>query len=130
MDSKSIAHYGFNQWYSFGLETKQSVLRLAGSSPGVYVIQHKGNLGRLRGSADILYIGKTTGQNGMKARINAYFNPGPTQLTNKRIHSFLQRQVPMEISFVVKQDPRQLESQLIQQYVTDHDELPPFNRSE
>ena len=131
MDSDSIAHYGFNQWHSFSLGNRQSVLRVAGTSPGVYVIRRNGDrFGRLRGNSDILYIGKTTGQNGMRVRIGAYFNPGLTQWTNQRIHLFLQRQMPMEISFVVTENPRQLESQLIQQYIEDHDELPPFNRSE
>lgn len=131
MDSSSIVRYGFNQWHSFSLGNRHLLLRLAGNSLGAYVIRHKGGqFGRLRGNSDILYIGKSTGQNGMRARINSYFNPGPTQWTNQRIHSFLQREVPMEISFVITENPRQLESQLLQQYVKDHDELPPFNRSE
>ena len=115
MDSNMIVRYGFKQWHLFSLRNKRPLLLQAGDNLGVYVIRHgSGGFGRLQGSSDILYIGKTTGQGGMKARIYPYFNPGPTQWTNQRIYSFLQRQVPMEISFVTTQKPRQFELELLQ----------------
>ena len=131
MDSNSISKYGFSQWGPFTLGNKKTLLQLTPAEPGVYVVRHSnGSFGRLRGSSDILYIGKSEARGGMRQRIRGYFNPGPSQWTNQRIHSFLQRQVAMELRVMPTRNPRQLESQLIEQYVADHDELPPFNRSE
>lgn len=131
MDSASIGHLGFSVWHPFQLTDKESILKMATTDMGVYVIRRKGDrFGRLRGRSDILYIGKTEARKGMNARIGAYFNPGPTQWTNQRINLFLKRREPMEISFVIMRSPGRLESQLLAQYLAEHDELPPLNRRE
>ena len=132
MDSSKIARYGFSSWCEFSLTNKQEVLEKAGNQIGNYVIRYgKGNFCRFRGYSDILYIGKSTDdQHGMRTRVSSYFKPGSTQWTNKRTHSFLEKQLPMEISFKIHPNPKEFETQLLEQYLNDHDELPPFNRTQ
>ena len=130
MDSNSIISYGFINWYIFSLNNQQSLINGLPTTSGVYIIRHgNGSFGRLRGYSDILYIGKTDQKGGIKTRIKSYFKPGPTQWTNQRIYSFLLNLTHMEISYIYINNPRQLEVQLKQDYLNDHDELPPFNRS-
>jgi hypothetical protein len=129
MNSNTIACYGFNQWSLFSLESKNGLLGCLTKQTGVYVIRYEKNFGRLKGCSDILYIGSTINRKGMWKRIGQYFDPDPTQVTNKRIHEFLKRHIPMEISFIYLEVPERLESQLLQEYITDHDELPPLNRN-
>lgn len=133
MDSSNISQFGyqFSNWYVFSIPNKIVLLANLRKDTGVYVIRFsKGNFGRLNGYSDILYIGKTEDKNGIKGRVSGYFNKGPTQFTNIRIYSFLRKQMPMEISFAsITQNPRNVEILLKDQYLKDHDELPPFNRN-
>jgi hypothetical protein len=85
--------------------------------------------GRLRGKSDIIYIGKTEGQNGIKGRLANYFRkPGKTQWTNQRIYNLVQR-YNWEVSWCLTEKPQDLERILLKKYEEEHDELPPLNRA-
>ncbi len=98
---------------------------------GVYVLRQAGGklFGRLKGASDILYIGSSICQGGLKQRLSHYFHPGPTQWTNLRINSFLSK-YKMEIAWFVCDEPVNLEHSLLKRYLDDHDELPPFNHAD
>jgi len=117
-------------WYTFSLKNKENILERSTLDIGVYIIRTDKSFGRLKGSSDILYIGKTNAKGGFKTRMKQYFNPGPSQLTNIRIKNFLSNnRVFMEISFLKNNDPESLERDLLKKYVEEHLELPPFNRN-
>lgn len=128
MDSKQLkkTHPNLSKWLKFN----EQILPKVPKKKGVYVIrlENKKNFGRLKGQSDVLYIGKTEAQNGLKQRISFYFRPGKTQLTNMRINS-MQKKYKMEIAWLTSDDSNNLEHKLVNAYMEDHHELPPFNHA-
>lgn len=129
MDSAQvgICINGLSDWFSFDENTAKQ----APSQGGVYVFRNAGakTFGRLRGQSDILYIGSTESEGGLKQRFSHYLHPGPTQWTNQRIHNLLRR-YPMEIAWFVCDNPVNLENNLLKQYISEHDELPLLNHAD
>lgn len=109
---------------------KQSVEE-APRRKGIYIIRVETGkpFGRLQGESDILYIGSTTSDGGLKQRLMQYFHPGPTQWTNRRLNDFLKK-YPMEIASCPCEEPKNLEHDLLRRYLSEHDELPPFNHAD
>lgn len=127
MDSNQLVNFSFNIWYPF---TKISI-NDAPRKIGTYVIRMRNGkpFWRLRGSSDIIYIGKTEGKKGIYERLLAYFRkPGRTNFTNQRIIK-MAKKYEFEISWVQTDKPQDLEMRLLRIYEEDHDELPPLNRS-
>jgi hypothetical protein len=83
---------------------------------------------RLKGESDIFYIGSAEGNRGLRGRLQQYLRPGPTQLTNKRIHA-MAKKYNMEIAWCLCGEASNLELQLLHRYFEDHDELPPLNHA-
>jgi excinuclease UvrABC nuclease subunit len=128
MDSNSILeeYPSFSHWKNF----TANEVHIMPTKSGVYLYRKKDGLkfGRLKGSSDILYIGKTRGKRGLRQRLYQYLNPGPTQWTNLRINSHM-KENEIEFSYIVTENPDSLELELQRQYYNEHEELPPFNRS-
>lgn len=128
MDSKKLAQFlkGLSKWYPFD----DQGMRNAPEKQGIYILRRAGGkkFRRLKGESDIMYIGSATGEGGLKVRLMQYLNPGPTQLTNLRIHKIATR-YKMEVAWYPCDEPKNLEHQLLQQYALDHDELPPLNHA-
>jgi len=129
MDSSALGgiNKDFGSWVSFNSQNVREIPQVI----GVYVLrQADGKLvGRLRGESDILYIGSTTSQGGLRQRLMQYFHPGPTQWTNQRISSFLEKYT-MDVAWCPSSEPINLEHDLLRKYLADHDELPPFNHAD
>jgi len=126
MNSEQLKQKGFFSWFPFtdhgvGKAPKQS---------GVYALRKaRGALfGRLRGESDILYIGSTEARGGLKQRLRQYLHPGPTQWTNLRIYQ-LAKKHEIEVGWYSCNEPGNVEHQLLQQYLQEHDELPPLNHA-
>ena len=131
LNSSQLVDYGFVTWRSFSLIQENALLTVLPKQMGVYVIRDSKNFGRYKGESDIVYIGSTISSRGLKRRIRFYFHPGQTQHTSQRIHNLLRRIHTLEISWICYQsgvDARNLEKKLLNQYHSDHHELPPFNR--
>ena len=128
MDSTQLSksRKGFSRWHPFN---EQSIIN-APKSYGVYVIRRDGGqrFGRLQGESDILYIGSTEAKRGLRQRLRSYLHLGPTQWTNKRINE-LAKKYEMEVAWCQCDEPGNLENQLLRQYLSEHDELPPLNRA-
>lgn len=129
MDSSGLGSLKkeLENWYPF---EKQSIEK-APRKKGIYVIRLATfkPIGRLRGESDILYIGSTTSEGGLRQRLMQYFHPGPTQWTNQRLYGFLKK-YHMEITWCPCEEPTNLEHDLLRQYLSEHDELPPFNHAD
>jgi hypothetical protein len=128
MDSTQLRSFrrGFSDWHPFD---KRSI-KSAPQQIGVYIIRKAEGqcFGRLRGESDILYIGSTKSEGGLKKRLQHYFHPGPTQWTNRRINE-LANKYRMEVAWCPCSEPRNLEHELLKRYLKEHDELPPFNHA-
>jgi len=100
--------------------------------PGVYVIALKDErICRLTGESDIVYIGSTKGEGGLRNRFSHYRNPGKSQTTNKKINKFIKRKPNVTIFWKItgKEDARKEEEKLLNEYFDEHGELPPLNDS-
>jgi hypothetical protein len=75
-------------------------------------------IGRLSGGSDILYIGASENKEGLKRRLQQYFNPGPTQRTNRRIKE-LSAKYDMEVAWHVCNSPENCERELLKRYLKD-----------
>lgn len=128
MDSKQTSQIckGLSEWQPF---TKKS-MRSAPKKHGIYIFRmaQGKRIPRLQGKSDITYIGSTESKNGLKGRLQQYLRPGSRQYHNKRIHE-LAKKYDMEISWCPCEEARNLELQLFCQYLKNHDELPPLNRT-
>jgi excinuclease UvrABC nuclease subunit len=133
MDSNSLSRKGFERWQDFSLKAEATLSSGLPTSNGVYVIKNDISFGRFVGESDIIYIGSASDENGLRGRILQYFNPEPTQITNKRINGILHLRPGLKISYVLKasvDDVNALESSLLKEYDRQHGELPPANRKE
>ena len=122
MDSSNLQRHGLDRWFPFTEEVLSQIPR----STGVYVLRtpNAKPFGRLRGYSDILYIGSSEAS--LKRRLRFYFHPGPTQRTSIRINRML-KTYEAEVSWIQNEEPKTLETKLINTYFEEHDELPPFN---
>ena len=121
MDSHSVEkHTGAMKWLPLNKTTQKT----APLYPGIYIMRLGKHFGRLRGTSDILYIGSTTSS--IRQRLGGYFNPGPTQRTNIRINKMLQRYT-IQVAWHETENPKKLETKLLEKYFKEHDEQPPFN---
>ncbi len=118
---------GLSRWFHFD----KRVLKQVPKQGGIYVIRLADAqiIGRLQGESDILYIGSSKSKGGLRQRISQYFHPGPTQFTNRRIRDLTER-YPMEIAWFPCDEPVNIENNLLRQYISDHDELPPLNHAD
>jgi excinuclease UvrABC nuclease subunit len=99
--------------------------------PGVYAVRCCRDYQRVVGTSDILYIGSATNREGLRKRIYQYFHPGPTQRTNRRILALVGDCTDFEVSFTeTKSNPnaKMLEAELLEQYESEHGQLPPENK--
>jgi hypothetical protein len=118
----------FSNWLPFDKKRVMTAPR----AEGTYVIRQaaKKSFGRLLGQSDILYIGSTTSKNGLRQRLMQYFREEP-QWTNRRINEFTKK-YQMEVAWCLCRPPtnaRTLEDNLLSQYLSEHDELPPLNHN-
>ncbi len=123
MDSTALPQ-GFSEWADFDNQT----LKTAPTTKGAYVIRLKGGVhfGRLRGTSDIAYIGRS--DKSLRERLWQYLRPGRTQFTNLRVNQ-LMKQYDFEVAWLEDPTPNIHEHNLQLQYVKDHDELPPLNHA-
>jgi hypothetical protein len=131
MKSSDLSSYGFGAWLPFSKAGKSQLLASLPGSLGVYVIRCCREFARRKGSSDILYFGKGTNQQGLKHRIRQYFSPGPTQRTNIRILALVGDCSDYELAFAVAASIPQaimLEATLLEEYESQHGELPPENK--
>ena len=128
MDSGQVSQIckGISEWHPFNEESVKS----APKQSGIYIFRMAQSkcFGRLKGKSDILYIGSTEGEHGLRERLQQYLRPGPTQWTNKRIHE-MAKKYDMEIAWCLCGEASNLEHQLLHRYIEDHDELPPLNHA-
>jgi len=124
MKSTDVQKLGFSSFQKLGPDMTNNIP----AEPGVYVFRaaDKRMIGRLKGKSDILYIGCSL--KSIRRRLGFYFKPGPTQWTNIRINSLLNR-YPVEIAYKISSAPKYEESKILLKYFEEHDELPPFNFS-
>lgn len=117
---------GVSEWHPFNEESVKS----APEQSGIYVFRMAQSkcFGRLKGETDVLYIDSTEGKHGLRGRLQQYLRPGPTQWTNKRIHT-MAKKYDMEIAWCLCREASNLELQLLHRYFEDHDELPPLNHA-
>jgi len=97
--------------------------------PAVYVIFWDKVLNHPVGGSDILYLGKA--DDDVRIRWSGYYNPGPSQETNKRINRFLRvkgKKYVLIISVDTKKEARDLENMLLKKFEGDHFTHPPLNR--
>jgi len=126
MDSKQTSQIckGLSEWQPF---TKKSIS--APKKHGIYILRmaQGKRIPRLQGKSDITYIGSTESKKGLKGRLQQYLRRS-RQYHNKRIHE-LAKKYDMEIAWCPCEEARNLELQLLCQYLKNHDELPPLNRT-
>ena len=133
MTSHDLRRLGFDRWLPFTAEAKSHLLNNIPDRDGVYIIRSSQPFGRYRGQSDIVYVGSSANATrGLKGRISSFFRPGPSQYTSKRVKALLDLAEKLEMSFKIctSVEARNLEKDIIRQYVVEHQELPPSNRSE
>jgi hypothetical protein len=103
---------------------------------GVYAFRLKSNFDRLRGSSSVLYIGmcdqnrkKEDRPSGLCWRLRNYKqnNSGGSARLKDIENEFGSSNV--EYSYVVCENPREIEKELLHDYERQYLELPPLNRS-
>jgi hypothetical protein len=133
MLGEDLQELGFIEWLPFTLVEQSRLIGELPQSDGVYVIRSSRSFGRYRGESDIVYVGSSANATGgLKGRVKFFFRPGPSQYTSLRIKALLDRAEELEISFRIcpAMEARSLEKEILKQYVDEHWELPPYNRSQ
>lgn len=107
---------------------------LVKAEPAVYVLLHQQPFGRLHGESHILYVGSTRQLGGSsescRLRIYRYPNGSHANELRRRVQHLMDSGIEVTLSWAhvpSKADAIALESHLLQQYLTAHGELPPFN---
>lgn len=122
---------GFGAWQQFNRSGERALMLSLPNRPGVYAIRYCKDYPRRIGSSDILYFGSATNQQGLKHRLRQYFHPGPTQRTNLRILAMVGDCFDYEVSVSQTDsapEAKFLEARLLEQYESEHGELPPENK--
>jgi excinuclease UvrABC nuclease subunit len=102
-------------------------VKSAPEKPGAYVIRMSGGklFPRLKGETDIVYIGSSKN---LRRRFYWFLKPGPTQWTSQRINQF-SKKYRLEIAWLENDNPKNIEHNLLRDFLSQHDELPPLNRA-
>jgi hypothetical protein len=124
----------FKEWKNWGRFDEQEK-EFEGLN-GVYAFRLTSNFGRLRGASSILYIGKCD-QNrkkekrpsGLWYRLKNYKQNNPGSSTRLKEIEKEFRSSNVEYSYVVCENPHEIEKKLLDNYERQHLELPPLNRS-
>lgn len=112
------------------IEIKKEKIDELPKSKGLYAFVLDTDFCRMKGKSDILYIGKTSNKKGIRQRIRWYLKPTKEQETNIRIKKFIDsRNGKVKLFFKVCNNERIEEKKLLYEYLKQHDELPPLNRS-
>lgn len=133
MDSASLLRErGLASWMAFTKTSEREVIGTLPSSHGVYVILLGVSEPRRRGMSDIAYIGKAGNQNGLRGRVRQYYHPGPTQRTSRAMNERLCAPgCVLRIGVLTTGSASEaalLESELLDAFEREHEELPPHNR--
>ena len=99
---------------------------------GVYIIRASVKLSRVKGKSDLVYIGQSGGKprGGIQGIGGRIFNRRGQEMW---ILSHIERMYPNSIFFIEcyfsnkKEDPKQIEDNLLRAYLHTHYELPPGN---
>jgi len=74
MNSKTLVKRGFEkEWLQFSESNKGNLIKKLPIDKGVYVIKFKKEFCRFKEKSDIVYIGSTKCNGGLKKRISLYF---------------------------------------------------------
>jgi hypothetical protein len=128
---KSSDLLGFSSWQKWNAD----VVRKAPSLPGVYAFRSAGGVfGRFKGESDLVYIGCTESADGTIARRLSDHLPSRADLlvTARRLRE-AQKVGEIEVAWKTLGTPEQAineEATFLRNYIWDHLELPPINRSE
>jgi hypothetical protein len=122
---------GFSGWQKWSAE----VVLKAPSHPGVYAFRLAGGVfGRFRGESDLVYIGCTESPDGTIARRLSDHLPSRAEvLDTARRFRDAQKFAELEVAWKTLGTSDQAineEASLLRNYIWDHLELPPVNRSE
>lgn len=114
----------WSPWYPLN---HKSIWDECSSIGGVYRIRKSDNpFGRLRGSSDILYIGRVKG---LRGRLQQILIPGAPHIAEPRVRKLRNLGIPLEFSFHTTRLHVELEKELLAEYEREHLELPPLNHS-
>lgn len=121
----------WKNWETFDEEEKLNGLN------GVYAFRLKSDFDRLRGKSSVLYIGmcdqnrkKEDRPSGLRWRLKNYKqnNSGASRRL-KEIEKEFRGRSNVEYSYRICENPREIETELLDNYENQHLELPPLNRS-
>lgn len=119
----------FKKWISFTEIRKNPDILPKHNSQYVYCMRLKNRkVERLRGSTNILYIGKTT--NLVRRFIKNYLN-GVGGLTTQRINRYFMKKGylnKVEVSWCEVKDYKKVEKELLESFEEEYHELPCWNR--
>jgi hypothetical protein len=95
------------------------------SARGVYVIRFADGLkvGRVRGESDIVYVGSGS----IRTRLRAHADLRPDFKDKGWLLTWIGFEKPLQVCFFECADPAALEGDLLVQYLSAHQELPPAN---
>jgi hypothetical protein len=128
MDSTTLLRMGFCEWKPF----KLGVQRLAPENKGVYAFRAPESVGLIRGSSDLVYIGRAKSDrkgsryHNIRHCLNEYLHPGHLQSTRVRIRDAALA-LGYQVSWMTANQPDELECQLLRAFYANHGQLPPEN---
>ena len=131
MNSTSLSQTGFTRWMAFKPDSEGVLLSALPATPGVFVLRRRRPCVHLRRQSDIAYIGVGANRNGLRARIQQCFHPGPTQTTNQRILAAIGESDGYEVGWRECSDEgaaQKTKHDLLDWYQRDYGELPPLCR--
>lgn len=132
MTGNDLTNRGFSPWCQFIPATWAGVLKSVPEKCGIYAIREKELFARYNGESDVVYIGCTESKKGLRNRIRQHISGNKTQKTCYRVHRWAKERNCLEIAWMVvsASQSRSEEQALLSDYISDHWELPPLNRSE
>ena len=129
MDSKSLEEWGFKEWCPLN---RLAISNISETPPyeqkGTCAIRLKNTLKRKVGYSDILYIGSS--KNLVRRFFKEYLGGSGGQ-TTQRIHKLLFEEnflEKTEISWVITENFKKLETDLKIKYYQEHGGWPPWNK--
>lgn len=132
MKYSDLTSRGFGALVSFTASAEKTVLTSLPALLGVYVVVLPQCAACQRGESDIAYIGKSTNANGIRGRVRQYYHPGPTQSTNITMNArLLEQGCSLRLGFITassKAVTQRLESDLLPEFESQHNQFPLFNR--